>query len=419
MTEQNDKPDTSNTPHKPATGSNKKILAKQWFYGIGGSVAFLAVIGVLIVWANDKNTPSGRIQNIKSSLDLEGLVAKPSLRDDWLSRNELRLEEIEKQIGRLAELETKNAALKQRLDAAAQDKQALEADAKRTLDVYEKRIADLERKNTQPSLKTPTSPARPATQSFPPAGRVGATNKAGVVPVRTVEVLRFEGEEPGDVLPVSYDVRNYLPPNAYTKAKILVGVDATVGVKAQTDPKPVEFRIIGPAYSASHGGKRLETDVEGCVVNGAAFGELSSEKVFVKLQKMTCPDGPTQVAVAAVEGYLAHEGKAGIRGRVVSREGDLVTQALLAGIAGGFGRGFSANANSQFRTVGIGSTDNQLSAEEILTGGLGQGAATAADTVSNYLIERAEQYQPVIEMPTGLEVELVFIGGAYIRREAS
>ena len=134
---------------------------------------------------------------------------------------------------------------------------------------------------------------------------------------------------------------------------------------------------------------------------------------------MTCPDGPGRVAVANVEGYLAFQGKAGIRGRVVSREGDLVTQALLAGIASGFGRGFSANANSQFRTVGIGSTDNQLSAQQILTGGLGQGLASAADTVSDYLIERAEQYQPVIEMPTGVEVELVFINGAYIRRTKS
>jgi conjugal transfer pilus assembly protein TraB len=35
--------------------------------------------------------------------------------------------------------------------------------------------------------------------------------------------------------------------------------------------------------------------------------------------------------------------------------------------------------------------------------------------VSKYLIERAEQYQPVVEMPTGIKVEVVFLEGAFIR----
>jgi len=35
--------------------------------------------------------------------------------------------------------------------------------------------------------------------------------------------------------------------------------------------------------------------------------------------------------------------------------------------------------------------------------------------VSKYLIERAEQYQPVVEMPTGIEVEIVFLDGVFVR----
>ena len=110
-------------------------------------------------------------------------------------------------------------------------------------------------------------------------------------------------------------------------------------------------------------------------------------------------------------------GKSGVRGRVVSREGNLVTQALLAGIVGGFGRGFSANANSTFTgvTANADGTRSKLSPGDILGGGLGQGAADAADTVSKYLIERAEQYQPVVEMPTGIDVEIVFLDGVYVR----
>lgn len=46
---------------------------------------------------------------------------------------------------------------------------------------------------------------------------------------------------------------------------------------------------------------------------------------------------------------------------------------------------------------------------------LGGGGQQAGTTVSEYLIERAEQYQPVVEMPTGAAVEIVFLDGTFIR----
>ena len=94
----------------------------------------------------------------------------------------------------------------------------------------------------------------------------------------------------------------------------------------------------------------------------------------------------------------------------------LIGQAFLAGLAGGFGRGFSANTNSTLTgtTVNVNGQRQKLGTGEILEGGLGEGVATSADMVSKYLIERAEQYQPVIEMPTGIDVEIVFLEGVFI-----
>src|SRR3546814_8232791 len=101
----------------------------------------------------------------------------------------------------------------------------------------------------------------------------------------------------------------------------------------------------------------------------------------------------------------------------LSREGSLVTQAFIAGLAGGFGRGFSANANSVFQGTNITASGKRekLSTGEILEGGVGEGMAQTGDMVSKYLIERAEQYQPVIELPTGIDVEIVFLEGVYVR----
>lgn len=46
---------------------------------------------------------------------------------------------------------------------------------------------------------------------------------------------------------------------------------------------------------------------------------------------------------------------------------------------------------------------------------LGGGASETGKTVSQYLIERAEQYQPIIEMPTIIDVEIVFLEGVFIQ----
>ena len=212
------------------------------------------------------------------------------------------------------------------------------------------------------------------------------------------------------------DSANYLPPNSIAVAKVIVGVDAIAGVESQTDPLPVVLRITGPARSVYENGRLLTTNIAGCLVNGAARADLSSEKVYVKLQRMTCPQPGGRYAVSDVKGFIAFGGKTGVRGRVVSREGALVGQAFLAGLAGGFGRGFSANTSSLMTgtNVSVNGQRPKLGAGEILEGGLGEGVATSADMVSKYLIERAEQYQPVIEMPTGIDVEIVFLEGVFI-----
>ena len=179
----------------------------------------------------------------------------------------------------------------------------------------------------QPNYRTPGAPMT--------AGEAAA---AAVSQSRSIKLVSFEGGPSGTATRISggttsyTDSPNYLPPNSIAKAKVIVGVDASAGVQSQTDPLPVILRITGPARSVYQNGKLLTTRIEGCVINGAARGDLSSEKVYVKLQRMTCPQANGRFAVSDVKGFISFAGKTGVRGRVVSREGSLVSQALLAGI---------------------------------------------------------------------------------------
>jgi len=224
------------------------------------------------------------------------------------------------------------------------------------------------------------------------------------------------GEQTKATKPEVYDTENYVPPNAYVSAKLVVSVDAGIGETSASDPKAAQFIITGPAKHVQSGQKIEMTDLEGCLVNGSAEGNLSSERVYINLHAMSCPMGDGKVSVSKVEGYATHLGKNGIRGTVVSREGDLVTKAIIAGTLEGLGRTASNQTNGG---IGIGSGGGLIgdrpNATEIVTGSLGSGLASGANTYSQYLLDRARAYEPVVSLPTGIDVELVFISGTLVR----
>ncbi|MFQ5535489.1 MAG: TrbI/VirB10 family protein [Sphingomonadales bacterium] len=240
-----------------------------------------------------------------------------------------------------------------------------------------------------------------------PNARTGEAPKAA-------NLIHFNlGEREGG----SKDLSQYIPAGAYAPAEVISGVDAAVGLNAQADPRPVLFHITGPAVTAALGSTRQTADIEGCTVTGAAFGDLSSEKVYVRLQTMTCSRRHGQVFETEIQGYMAGAGKAGVRGVVVSREGALVAQSFVAGAVSGIGGAAAEAMQPQVIDTGVGVTTGQQQITDILKGGVGQGLDNAGSKVADYLVKRAEQYQPVVVMQAGTRVELVFIAGVELDPE--
>ena len=226
---------------------------------------------------------------------------------------------------------------------------------------------------------------------------------------QTFALTALEVEAPADE---RNTLRNYIPAGSYASAVVLSGADAATNVADRESPVPVLFRITGPAITAARGGGRgAEINIEGCTVQGSAIGDLSSERVRVRLLTLTCIKRNGEVVEQAISGYMVGAGKAGVRGRVISREGGLVANAAIAGVLGGL-------ANAASSATG-GDNDGANSLGEIVTGaataaGVG-GVQTAAQTLSEYYINRAEQYQPVITLNGGSVVELVFMEGISLR----
>ncbi|NKB55044.1 MAG: hypothetical protein GKS00_01800 [Alphaproteobacteria bacterium] len=353
----------------------------------------------------------------------------------WLDISEDRFGAMEKRLGRLEsereQLARDNADLARRnTDMAADAGRAIDAQAGE-IERLRAQIAAIETaKQGQgpPQAATPAerrglptavleNPFERARNGLAPEVR-RRTDPAGPAgPAATGGLIHFTlaGREGG-----SRDLARYIPAGAYAPAEVISGVDAGVGIATQADPRPVLFRITGPAVtaafgSAAFGSARQTADIAGCTVTGAAIGDLSSEKVYVRLQTMTCSRAPGKVFETEVQGYMAGAGKAGVRGVVVSREGALVTQSFLAGAVGGIGGAAAQSLQPETITTGTAIATGPRALQDIVKGGLGQGLDNAGDKAADYLIRRAEQYQPIIVMQAGTRVELVFIAGVSLK----
>ncbi|MXP15725.1 conjugal transfer protein TraB [Altererythrobacter confluentis] len=405
---------------------NAQIAQRQKLLLAG--IGAIALIGGGLFIFSDDGDDAGADANGAETIDTGGLVNRNLSQREFVASYGNRLDAQGRAIKDLEQAQLPTAQVEEELEALRSENAQMRSDGQAAIDAISSENAAL-RSQLNGAGNRPSEPAPLPPPAYGPGVGTGAAIQAPQAgsegPGGQLSLMSFgpnTGKDGKPRVPETAPAllleasREYLPPNSYAPATVIVGVDASTGVASQSDPLPVVLRITGPARSVMRGNKLLTTDITGCLVNGAARGDLSAEKVYVKLVRMTCAQPGGRFAVSEVKGFISFAGKSGVRGRVVSREGSLVSQALLAGIIGGFGRGFSANANGIFTgQVGSDGQREALSPTDILAGGFGQGAGEAADTVSRYLIERAEQYQPVVEMPTGIEVEIVFLDGVHVR----
>ena len=366
---------------------------------------------------------------------IEAEIAGPDAAEKvWTRRSEARLGGIERQLREMQQearrLGADNERLRAKLEADA-------TDARRVIDRQAALIDEL-RRGMKPPAQAGNAPGsgagadgyfRAQGNARPPGG---GAQPAAPVSRPMIETFELEGAPQSVVSDprhgsgartgpelvadaVAKPVSAWLPAGAHAEAVVLAGVDASAGVSSQGDPRPVLMRIMGPAWTAAEDGTALQVDVDGCTVTGAAHGDLSSEKVYVRFRTMTCAGPkPGTVVETDVAGFVAGSGKTGVRGPVVSREGALVEKAFLAGMVSGIGQGVSQAFQPQAVTTGTGAAVANTGLGDIGRAGLGGGASSAGNKVADYMIRRAEQYQPVIQLQAGTKVTLVFLEGARI-----
>jgi conjugal transfer pilus assembly protein TraB len=366
---------------------------------VKGLIAAFFVIGILLFWlGTEKPSISQETINEKSPIyDLTKAVDDKSL---WMFKAQNQLLEQQKVQEKLAQ---ELAELKQE----SKSKTELEALQARLLQLEQKAIAQeaSEIENSESLESTPFKTE--STQAL-----YAPSHEYPLVPIQNPignsifsEHLDLSINEQSK-LP---HVDSFIPPGTYVKAVLLNGVDVSVGVSSQANPQPVLLTLVDQGSLPN----RVAGKMKECRIVASAYGELSSERVYMRLEKLSCvqPDG--HVIVTDVDGFVnGDDGKNGLRGKVVIRDAEVLARGFMGGLLSGLGkatsRSYSSTSISPFGMM------NTLDAKGIdfLKQAGSEGAGNAFELMAKYNIQRAEQYQPVIQISADREVDVVFHSGS-------
>jgi conjugal transfer pilus assembly protein TraB len=236
-------------------------------------------------------------------------------------------------------------------------------------------------------------PAAKTAQSSPPARASATVSGAGAG-----ENSETQGKTLDNYIPISF-----------TRAVLLGGLDAPTGGQAQSNPHPVLLRLDDNAILPN----RFRAQVRECFVIGAGYGDISSERAYIRTERLACVRRDGSALEVKIKGSIFDEtGKVGVRGRLVTKQGQVLANALLAGVISGIGYGvqnqFTTFSTSPFGQVAT--TDPSKAFEAGMSAGVGR----AMDRLAQYYITLAEKTFPIIEVDAGRSVDVVLTEGVVI-----
>ncbi|EET4634661.1 conjugal transfer protein TraB, partial [Escherichia coli O157:H7] len=205
----------------------------------------------------------------------------------------------------------------------------------------------------------------------------------------------------------------YLPSGSILTGVLINGMDAPTSQGARRDPFPSTLRIQKEAILPN----RFRADVRECFLIVSGYGDLSSERAYLRGETFSCVRDDGGVIEAKLDSYaVGEDGKAGVRGRVVSKQGQIIAKSLMAGFLGGVSEAFDVNPVPVVSTNPGSNTQYQsVFSDQMLQGAAVKGASKALDRIAQFYIDMAEGIFPVIEVDAGRQVDIIVTKGTKLQ----
>ncbi|MBK8284932.1 MAG: TraB/VirB10 family protein [Ahniella sp.] len=238
--------------------------------------------------------------------------------------------------------------------------------------------------------------ARPAASPAPAPIGMPAAN---VVPANFQVIEDDNDPEPAATPTVA--PAHYLPAGTLVTGRLLYGLDASTASAAIRNPQPVVVRLQHEAILPN----RVRFDVRECFMTAAGYGELSSERVMLRSENLSCVRADGQVIDVKLEAVaVGEDGKVGLRGRLVSKQGRAIGLAALAGLAEGASQ--ALGQDTTFIAPG--------GSSGVLPEAGNRGVSSSLDRVAEFYLDKADRLSPILEVSSAREVTFALVTGVHL-----
>ena len=198
---------------------------------------------------------------------------------------------------------------------------------------------------------------------------------------------------------------NHLPATSYVSGHLLGGIAVSTSVNTAAAPIPVVIKLTGRGNLPAN----FAVDLKQCRLLASCYGDISSERAIIRAEELVCEDKKAGLIISTKVAGLIYgdDGANGIRGTVVSMSDKHLKNAAIGGVLSGLAS--TAKSQGSFNISSLGAISNKPKGmKEVAQDSLLSGASSAAEKLADYHIKLAENISPVILIPGGTKVDIVF-----------
>lgn len=386
---------------------------------IVGVALLIGIMGLIMVPSGNKSVPA----SARNQPPIKADMLLPRAQDRTVEQLSGGLTAQEGEIGRLRrEIEQQKASqdrMLKRIDDVIRgmDQRTTPEGVNAELLAEVQKLRDrVEQAEARRELDGPINANAIATQP-PPA--MGGGAKEEIVPPPVIKIIGEETQpetakkEPDAPIP-------YVVANSMFEGELLNGMDAPTDQTTKKNPVPAVLRIKSEAILPN---MVNIGEVQECFLSVAGYGDMADERAKMRTETLSCVlasediDKPPRIVEAKVDGYVVGEdGRVGLRGRLVSKQGQLIARTLFAGVLSGIGDGLEPRQVQGLDLNPSGTAQTQtFDGATIAASGLAQGVSDTAKSISDYYLKLADQMMPVIEIDAARKVTVVLLKGVELK----
>lgn len=206
----------------------------------------------------------------------------------------------------------------------------------------------------------------------------------------------------------------FLPAGSIVSGVLVTGMDVPTGNSVMRDPFPSILRIKQEALLPNN----FTADIRECVIVASAVGDMASRRAYLRAEAISCVTDDGKAVEANLNAFaVGPDGRNGIPGRLVSKNGEAAMKSAWAGFLSGMANlaGTSTFNIGDNETGVFGALQNPEVMQSLAGTAALQGAGDAMTRLADYYIEIAEQMKPYIEVNPGIEIDFIIQRGSSLR----